>query len=271
MYSILNSFRSLSCLTDTVRMCARRFARFLTAIVVPLTMSHGVAADGDENLWITAVVPSTGAVEVTNVGSAAVTLDGTYAFCHRFSYGTTIPDGTVFNAGESKAFTLSGLDAVDSDLWLYRPGSFGSTDAIISGLKWGPSTGVGRTGVAMSAGIWDTSMNVPTPAAGQALRLTGENPFTASNWSAETTSVAVTFTLQNNAPENGVFLTPVWLGVHDGTFDLFTGGDAASAGLERLAEDGNTGPLSTAFASSSGAGLDLTVATTDGVPPFAPG
>jgi hypothetical protein len=122
----------------------------------------------------------------------------------------------------------------------------------------------------MNAGIWDSSVTVPAPAAGQVLKLTGENLFSAANWSVETHSVAVTFTLKNDAPENGVFLTPVWLGVHDGTFDL-TSGEAASAGLERLAEDGNTAPLSAVFAGSSGAGLDLTLATMDGVPPFAPG
>lgn len=123
----------------------------------------------------------------------------------------------------------------------------------------------------MNVGIWDSSVTVPAPAVGQVLRLTGENPFFAANWSVETHSVAVTFTLKNDAPENGVFPTPVWLGVHDGTFDLFTSGEAASAGLERLAEDGNTAPLSAVFAGSSGAGLDLTLATMDVVPPFAPG
>ena len=61
------------------------------------------------------------------------------------------------------------------------------------------------------------------------------------------TPVDVTFTIVNNAPENGVFLTPVWLGFHDGTFDLFSSGESASASLERLAEDGNTAPLSAAF------------------------
>ncbi|NCF93622.1 MAG: hypothetical protein GWQ05_22090 [Verrucomicrobiaceae bacterium] len=74
----------------------------------------------------------------------------------------------------------------------------------------------------MNVGIWDSSVTVPAPAVGQVLRLTGENPFFAVNWSVETHSVAVTFTLKKDAPENGVFPTPVWLGVHDGTFDLFT-------------------------------------------------
>lgn len=36
----------------------------------------------------------------------------------------------------------------------------------------------------------------------------------------------------------------MWIGVHDGSFDLFDAGAAASAELERLVEDGNPGPLS---------------------------
>ncbi|MCU0626230.1 MAG: spondin domain-containing protein, partial [Gemmatimonadaceae bacterium] len=51
----------------------------------------------------------------------------------------------------------------------------------------------------------------------------------------------------NLAPVNGTALTPVWLGIHDGSFNLFTPGMAASTALERIAEDGNVMPLATAF------------------------
>lgn len=55
--------------------------------------------------------------------------------------------------------------------------------------------------------------------------------------------------LTNNAPAGGVYLTPAWVGFHDGSFDALDVGSAASAELERLAEDGNPGPLSTLFGS----------------------
>lgn len=77
----------------------------------------------------------------------------------------------------------------------------------------------------------------------------------------------VTVTITNLAPQNGTYLTPVWLGFHNGQFDTFNSGEAASAALERLAEDGATGPLSADFA-ASGAGAADGVA---GGGPFGPG
>jgi hypothetical protein len=57
----------------------------------------------------------------------------------------------------------------------------------------------------------------------------------------------VTIKVENLAPDDGVYLTPMWLGFDDGSFDLFTAGNAASAELEALAEDGKLGPLQAAF------------------------
>ncbi|MFW5427275.1 MAG: spondin domain-containing protein [Methylophagaceae bacterium] len=70
--------------------------------------------------------------------------------------------------------------------------------------------------------------------------------------------------ITNNAPMTGTYLTPVWVGFHDGGFDTFSTGSAASASLERLAEDGNTAPLSASF---QGSGVDGTI----GAGPIAPG
>lgn len=81
----------------------------------------------------------------------------------------------------------------------------------------------------------------------------------------------VRVTIQNLAPSGGVLLTPVWVGFHDGTFDLYNRGAPASAALERLAEDGMTGPLSGAFAASGAGGVDGTIFGSAGFPPFAPG
>ncbi|MCR9156618.1 MAG: spondin domain-containing protein [Rhodobacteraceae bacterium] len=46
-------------------------------------------------------------------------------------------------------------------------------------------------------------------------------------------------TVTNNSPDGGTFLTPFWFGLHNGAFDLGDIGDAASPGLEALAEDGS--------------------------------
>jgi len=61
------------------------------------------------------------------------------------------------------------------------------------------------------------------------------------------TAVTLRVTVDNLGPENGALTTPVWFGVHDGGFDLFDEGAAASQPLERIAEDGNIEPLNNAF------------------------
>ncbi len=70
----------------------------------------------------------------------------------------------------------------------------------------------------------------------------------------------VEVTITALVPSDGVFLTPVWIGFHDGTFDLYDRDAPASAELERLAEDGNTGPLTDLFAVDAASGVQATVA-----------
>lgn len=86
----------------------------------------------------------------------------------------------------------------------------------------------------------------------------------------------VNILLSNAAPSNATFQTPVWVGFHDGTFDTYDGGLAASAlpipgsvAMERIAEDGNTGPLMADFAALNAGRFDATVPGPNG--PFAPG
>ncbi len=67
--------------------------------------------------------------------------------------------------------------------------------------------------------------------------------------------MTVEITVTNLAPTGGVHVTPVWVGFHDGTFDIYNLGDPASSALERIAEDGNPMPLSDAFTASS-AGME---------------
>lgn len=65
-------------------------------------------------------------------------------------------------------------------------------------------------------------------------------------WAATDLTVTVT----NLSPNAGAFATPVWFGLHDGTFDLYDMGAPVSAELERIAEDGNVMPLRGAFAAA---------------------
>lgn len=88
-------------------------------------------------------------------------------------------------------------------------------------------------------------------------------------WGSRADAFQVTVRVENLSPANGTFLTPAWVGFHDGGFDLYDQGSPASAALERLAEDGNTGPLSGLFQSTTTAGVDGTIPSATG--PFAPG
>ncbi len=85
---------------------------------------------------------------------------------------------------------------------------------------------------------------------------------------------AITVTVTNTLGEGGTFLTPLWFGFHDGsTFDLFDVGEAASLGLERLAEDGSVEGIAAEFNAQTGEnGEDATIIGANGVPgPIDPG
>ena len=79
---------------------------------------------------------------------------------------------------------------------------------------------------------------------------------------------AIRVTVTNTAAEGGTFFTPVWFGFHDGeTFDLFTEGEAASTGLERIAEDGSIEGIAAEFNAQVGEnGIDATVLANAGAP-----
>lgn len=83
--------------------------------------------------------------------------------------------------------------------------------------------------------------------------------------------VGVTVVIENLAPENGTWLTPTWVGFHNGTFDPFDVGSAASTAVERMAEDGNSGPLSDAFSSSGAGTTQETIQSDTGIPQIGPG
>lgn len=84
----------------------------------------------------------------------------------------------------------------------------------------------------------------------------------------------VTVTFENLQSDGSFFFTPVWVGLHNGSFDSYDGGTSASIwpGLTELAEDGLTGPISSAFASATGGvGVDGTLTGSVGHPTLGPG
>ncbi len=68
-------------------------------------------------------------------------------------------------------------------------------------------------------------------------------------WAAPAAAVELQITVENLQPADGFYFTPVWLGLHDGGFDLFDMGAAASSELATLAETGDVGPLGSLFSS----------------------
>lgn len=89
------------------------------------------------------------------------------------------------------------------------------------------------------------------------------------------TGTAIRVTVTNTAQEGGTFFTPVWFGFHNGeTFDLFTEGEAASTGLERITEDGSVEGIAAEFNAQVGEdGIDATILADGGEVPrnFDPG
>jgi hypothetical protein len=106
----------------------------------------------------------------------------------------------------------------------------------------------------------------------RAATLAGGFLFTMAQISAASTTVRIT--IESSAPAEGTLLTPFWLGIQDGSFDLFNAGEAASEAIERMAEDGNLSVLRADFEASGAGTLDgvLTGLGMEGTPPlFFPG
>jgi hypothetical protein len=64
---------------------------------------------------------------------------------------------------------------------------------------------------------------------------TGATMLTAVAASAVTLNITIT----NNSAPGGVTLTPLYTAFHDGSYDAFTTGEKASAGVELIAEEGS--------------------------------
>ncbi len=81
----------------------------------------------------------------------------------------------------------------------------------------------------------------------------------------------VLVTVENNQPMGGFSFTPLWHGFHDGSFDAFDAGSAASAGLELIAELGDPSALDGEFAAAVPSGVSSVLFSPSGPPPFTPG
>lgn len=99
--------------------------------------------------------------------------------------------------------------------------------------------------------------------------------FAAVTLQAETQEIIVT--VENLAPSGGFYFTPVWMGFHNGSFDLFDPGGLASEELERIAEDGDASFLQAGFEAAVGGaagGINMVVTAPEdfaGAPVFDPG
>jgi hypothetical protein len=91
---------------------------------------------------------------------------------------------------------------------------------------------------------------------------------------AQTQEIIVT--VENLAPAGGFYFTPVWVGLHNGSFDLLDLGGLASEGVERFAEDGDASVLQAEFETAVGetGGINTLITAPDGfagAPVFDPG
>jgi hypothetical protein len=78
----------------------------------------------------------------------------------------------------------------------------------------------------------------------------------------------IQITVTNDQTAGGFALAPVWFGVQNGSFNVFSQGSTASSQIATLAQFGNTGPLSNLFA---GNGAQTTLTSGGSLPQFLPG
>lgn len=153
-------------------------------ILVSILALTAAAQSSTVPLRITEVNTFTGSVEVTNISTSPFTTAANLPFSHESNTSSFIASGTTFAAGESKTTTVTSLTTADSDLWLYEDTNFASSSSIISGLKWGPASNVGRTSVAVAASLWpSTSAFVGTQgSSANSLRLKAFDGTKTTSW-----------------------------------------------------------------------------------------
>lgn len=124
---------------------------------------------------------SAGYVEITNISDVTTSLEGLW-LCQQPAYyplsGTLEPGESVrFDAADSRYGTLN-ADA--GAMGLYTSRDFGSSDAIIGYVAWGPS-GHGRLGVAITAEVWTEDSSVDATGA-SLISTTEPAPISAEGW-----------------------------------------------------------------------------------------
>jgi hypothetical protein len=76
----------------------------------------------------------------------------------------------------------------------------------------------------------------------------------------------VQVTFENLQAGDGFYLTPIFAGFHDGSFDVFDAGSAASLGLEQAAEDGMFATLQNDFTAAAPSGQQALFTSPGGFP-----
>lgn len=84
--------------------------------------------------------------------------------------------------------------------------------------------------------------------------------------SSVTQAAMIEVEFENTSPTGGVFFTPLWVGFHNGGFDTFDVGSAASSELERLAEDGSAMPLGAALTAGQSSAIGSVITSPGGFP-----
>ncbi|MFK7820978.1 MAG: spondin domain-containing protein [Planctomycetaceae bacterium] len=87
-------------------------------------------------------------------------------------------------------------------------------------------------------------------------------------------STQLAITIENLADDDGLYLTPFFVGLHNGRFDIGTRGARASEALEALAEEGDTAGLHEQFEEDASHGSSATILAPGGfagAPVFDPG
>ncbi|MFI4915942.1 MAG: spondin domain-containing protein [Phycisphaerales bacterium JB060] len=79
--------------------------------------------------------------------------------------------------------------------------------------------------------------------------------------------------VENLAPDGGFSFSPVWMGFHDGSFNMFDAGTQARDldGIQQIAELADAGPMASRFGMEQTMGVGGVVASGVGAPPFEPG
>ncbi|MEL6194041.1 MAG: CHRD domain-containing protein [Bacteroidota bacterium] len=146
-------------------------------------------------------------IELLNTGGAESNVSGWW-LCSRFDYiqlndaGLTLSGSLTIEPGGILVIEGFAMDDQSADLGLYSTPSFGSSSAIVDFVQWG-GAGIGREGVAATAGIWTAGEFVPAVGAGSSIEYDGDGE-TAADWVEQTTP---TFGAVNDAASSSEPLT----------------------------------------------------------------